>query len=358
MIEGHQASRQRISNCIALLGLLTSIIAIACVAPGQFSDAKEWPVERSIVAGHVRFIIEGKVQGVPGSFGWIRTPAYQGTYRLLLHREGETRARVYQLKGAGFFFWSLEPGSYRVVGIEREINQYSFRFMELGAEFRVPAERGDFHLPTFDVVMDDDLYGFNLAEEREVVEAAARERYSDQEASLERLTVMIRAEIGKLETLTSACNTTWARECTRTWHGVTWRGVQPVNPPVSTAESDLESRPFVHIESLEPTFLWEGSSDTSVEYDLVIYEALPYRYFGLSRDRYSLGSVVLYEEGLDAPEFRMKRPLEPNRQYFWSVRYRHGGMVSEWSSYSYAIGVPLIYWSTAGGLRYGFETGE
>jgi hypothetical protein len=100
----------------------------ACVTPGQIGDAPDWSAERSMVVGRVRFVIDGELQNVPGASGSLWSGPYWGKYRVVLHREGDDEALTYQLKGAGFFFWALESGSYRIAEIERATDGDNFEF--------------------------------------------------------------------------------------------------------------------------------------------------------------------------------------------------------------------------------------
>jgi hypothetical protein len=338
-------------KCIELIALLSVAFSAACATPPVVSDASEWPVDRSMIVGRVRFVIEGETKSVPGNRGPLWSGAHHGTYWILLHRKGEERALPYQLKDDGFFFWALEPGAYRIVAIERQIDQDDFILMEFGAELSVPAARRDFYLPTMDLVIHGSSYGFNLTEEPEAAEAAARGKYDARAQPLARLGLVIPTEIGRVGSVVSACSSDWKRGCTRTR-----RGVSPVSPPISGTRVAFGGSPFTEIATLVPNFSWQGSHDAGIEYDLIVYEALSYM-TRLGIERFSVGKVVLYEESISGTSFRVPDPLEPSTRYFWSVRYRKGTTVSEWSTYSYAMGLPLVWWSSAGGYRYGFQTG-
>jgi len=336
------------------VGVLLIALASACVTPGQIGDAADWPIERSMVVGRVQFVIDGERQDVPGSRGSLWGGPYDGNYRVILHREGEGEAFTYKLQDAGFFFWALEPGSYRIAGIERATDGDNFKFMELGADFTVPSGRGDFYLVTFDLVQGGSWYGFNLTEEPDAAEAAARARYPGRNITLSELDLAIETEVGNIGMSTSACSSEWSRECTRSR-----RGVSPISPPIpDSLSSAMGASAFTRIKGLSPTFRWAGSSDPEVAYDLIVYEAIQYRNAVDNSKRFCQGRVVLYEEGIADTSFRPMEQLETNSQYFWSVRYRKGSTVSDWSTYSYSAGIPLVLWSSAGGLHYGFATPE
>ncbi len=52
-------------------------------------------------------------------------------------------------------------------------------------------------------------------------------------------------------------------------------------------------------------------------------------------DEWAIGKEVYYREGLTEPEHTLEVPLQPNREYYWSVRVRRGEEVSEWSRFDY-----------------------
>lgn len=101
----------------------------------------------------------------------------------------------------------------------------------------------------------------------------------------------------------------------------TIHGLTPVHPHVGG-----------RVESLRPTFRWEPPAhEPDVAYDLIIYESL----LGV------LGKEVYFREGLTNPEHQVEEPLRPNTLYYWSVRVRRGGQVSDWSRFDVtAVGLP------------------
>ncbi|MHC4278011.1 MAG: hypothetical protein ACYSTI_11925 [Planctomycetota bacterium] len=81
------------------------------------------------------------------------------------------------------------------------------------------------------------------------------------------------------------------------------------------------------VETIQPTFRWEPVDERDARYDLIIYE---------SHGVYAaVGREVYYREGLTDPEHTLEVPLQPNREYHWSVRVRRGEEVSEWSRFDY-----------------------
>ncbi len=105
---------------------------------------------------------------------------------------------------------------------------------------------------------------------------------------------------------------------------VTIHGVTPISPEPGI--SGWTARPTA-VESLQPTFRWEPVGERDARYDFVIYES--HSVFK------AVGREVYYREGLTEPEHTLEVPLQPNREYYWSVRVRRGEEVSEWSRFDY-----------------------
>jgi len=106
---------------------------------------------------------------------------------------------------------------------------------------------------------------------------------------------------------------------------VTIHGVTPISP--EPGSFDWTGRPTA-VESLQPTFRWEPVDERDARYDFVIYESHSVLFAAVGRE-------VYYREGLTEPEHTLEVPLQPNREYYWSVRVRRGEEVSEWSRFDY-----------------------
>ncbi len=103
--------------------------------------------------------------------------------------------------------------------------------------------------------------------------------------------------------------------CTRI-HGVT-----PISPRAKVSPTAVET--------LQPTFRWKPAAEGDVRYDFIILESHPYEEV--------VGREVYYREGLQEPEHTLEVSLQPDREYYWSVRVRHGQEVSEWSGAAHHI---------------------
>ena len=109
------------------------------------------------------------------------------------------------------------------------------------------------------------------------------------------------------------------------WTTFQVHGLTPVHPEVSGWR-------VATVESVTPTFRWEApAAEPDVRYDLIIYESLGHSWSMLMM----LGKEVYYREGLTKPEHQVEEPLRPSTAYYWSVRVRRGGQLSDWSRYDY-----------------------
>lgn len=123
---------------------------------------------------------------------------------------------------------------------------------------------------------------------------------------------------------------------------VTLRGVTPIYP-----EAGSPGFPAV-VDSLQPTFRWEPSSEADANYDLIIYE----------KTSPTQGRRVYYRESIKKPEHKAEEPLKPSTEYFWSIRVRRGEKVGDWSRRDSAVVVPLpfVFISSAGSSLFIFKT--
>ena len=109
--------------------------------------------------------------------------------------------------------------------------------------------------------------------------------------------------------------------------------IQPITPKSHRFWNVSEPK----VDSLLPAFRWKLRSKfiaPDVTYDFVIYHAI---FNNGQLPNWLPGPVVYYVEGLQVPEFRVDKPLNPNKLYLWSIRIRNGATVSEWATYDYVM---------------------
>lgn len=127
-----------------------------------------------------------------------------------------------------------------------------------------------------------------------------------------------------------------------------FHAIKPLSPEVGNPNFPSQ------VETLQPTFKWEEAQGAGITYDLIVYEGIKVESFweGVKR---SVGKELYYREGLPQPEHKMEVPLEPGREYYWSVRTRQGEKVSEWAKYDYTLFLGTAY-MRAGNQPFIFET--
>ena len=111
-------------------------------------------------------------------------------------------------------------------------------------------------------------------------------------------------------------------------------GVTPTYPEVCPASLSL-----CKVDSLTPLFRWTPAYEPDVRYDFIIYEAheIGCSFLALLsvECEWAIGREVYYREGLQKPEHTVEISLQPDSEYYWSVRIRYGDNVSSWSRFEY-----------------------
>ncbi len=104
-------------------------------------------------------------------------------------------------------------------------------------------------------------------------------------------------------------------------------GLKPIYPQAMTSP--------VVVDSVQPTLRWKSASESNVTYDVIIYDVIKTQVTA-TKPR-ATGKVVYYREGIKESEHKIEDPLKTNTEYFWSVRFRSGEKVSDWSTWSYTF---------------------
>lgn len=126
--------------------------------------------------------------------------------------------------------------------------------------------------------------------------------------------------------------------------------IKPIYPEVGNPNFPKETQ------SLQPTFRWEAVKSTGATYDLIVYQGIKTESFweGVKR---SIGEEIYYREGLTQTEHKLEEPLQPGKEYYWTVRVRHGDQTSEWAKYDYTLFLGTAYMK-AGNQPFIFKTPE
>ena len=105
-----------------------------------------------------------------------------------------------------------------------------------------------------------------------------------------------------------------------------YSGLKPIYPEAMTTP--------VVADSVQPTLQWKPAKESNVMYDVIIYDVITAKPPAKPR---AVGKVVYYREGIKGSQHKIEDPLNPNTEYFWSVRFRSGEKVSAWSTFSYSF---------------------
>ena len=112
-------------------------------------------------------------------------------------------------------------------------------------------------------------------------------------------------------------------------------GVKPLFPEVGNPNFPAA------IDTLRPTFEWQAVAGAQ-SYDLIVYEGIKEESFWEGTKR-AVGREVYYREALPTTRHTIEQDLAPGTEYYWSVRVRKGGEVSEWSVYDYTLFLGTAY---------------
>lgn len=113
-------------------------------------------------------------------------------------------------------------------------------------------------------------------------------------------------------------------------------GIEPIYPGIRTVGKTYET-----IDTLTPTFRWKSDVMSPHTYDFAIWDGGKRVETDLNAFMIAKGPAVYYKEALSKPEHTVEIPLGPDSIYFWSVRIRSNGKVSEWATFDYyqSVGV-------------------
>lgn len=306
--------------------VLVFVIAVflsACSTTPTIERAKHLPSrvgpqEESVVFGKITVVEEGEEQiwGVPnGVMGFLQE------FRVSLLPEGTYGAEIFALKGNGRFFWSLAPGTYRILGFERSIGSRS-RGGRIDARFTVPKGKANVYIGDLVMIVTDGRFEFSVKDDYDIAVNKLRKLFPGVKGAFKTALLTFVKPPGSYSRVLGICSE-FSGDDKCDWDH---QGLVPVTPKAS------ENFPVVS--SLTPKFEWKPSSRDDVTYDLVIYDAALIK--SEEFPEYTPAHVLLYEENLKQPNFELKQPLKPSRRYYWSVRLRHGQDVSSWSRHGYS----------------------
>ena len=335
----------------ALLFSIAATLVAGCAAPDPGTRYKDdrlmppppvstpEPAGPPAVFGRFRVTRDGEESKI-NTFQWTG-----GLYcSALVHSEADNKGIVRRFDESGWFGWSLGPGTYVLADIVcgRKNALYT---LPLGLRFEVPAEGPVSYFGQLSVDYTDDHFR-KLEWDSEVGQASAEfaRRFPDKILITDRPAVPDRGP-GDFTNLVSICAAQWQLKCSQKL-----QGVEPLNP---TVDRGMRGVGFAAVDGITPTLRWKAGADSSLTYDVVIWEDVQYAVPG--RTLHEPGRVVVYAENLAGAEFAVSDGLKPATKYFWSVRLRRGSEVSSWSRGGHEFNV-FFYASRSSGQWFGFET--
>ena len=312
-----------------------TLTMFGCAAPPHIKDIETPITGQTVVLGSVEVVEDGKPKE------WNMTWTGMQKLRLLILPPGKSQAVVYNLAKDGSFSWGLSPGEYMIAGYELSKGS-QFQTGRIWARFNVPQGVESLYIGDLNLSINKGLYRFEIKDDYDTAVENYKTKFPNApDVPLKGLLEPER-KLGSSEHARYICAEEWGIECTDKFSGVT-----PVHPDKTLGN-------FGEVHSLTPRFEWKPSSNKDVTYDLLIYEAASYSRSGIDI-QYMLGRVAVYKEGLKTSTWQLDTPLKPNQQYFWSVRLRQDGVVSNWSKYSY-FGFYVFAWSSGYGKWFNFST--
>ena len=288
--------------------LLAVFVIASCVSP-----VKTLVEGQSLVYGKVELIYNGKkIKNFQG-LGDVA-----GGASLVLLQPDQDKADNITLSGSGEFYWKVGPGDYALVSF-----QYSAagarHNINLGAEFTVPDSPSSVYIGDIVVVVKDYRHAVGIADHYEESITRLQKEYPDHPAPTIRNLISVEQNVGNYTAIRGACSAAWGIDCERHQYGVA-----PLNPEHQTGG-------YTKINTLTPTFKWRASKRPEVHYDLIVRKSVSCGGLVLFKEGLH-GELVVYEEDLSQPSYKLQQRLEPNTNYIWSVRFREGDIVSTWSS--------------------------
>lgn len=272
------------------------------------------------------------------------------TFRVYVFPKNSDEASQQLLSGDGSFYWILKPGEYTMVGYKFEDwykgyrpRHYSGRIM---GKFVVSGDKPSTYLGTIGIFLGGERYGVTVKDEFDI----ARLRLGGQKgapAGEPHKGLMVIEGLPKNEGIAvNICGIGWGLDCTKEN-----RGVSPVTPKVFRHD-------FLVAASRNPTLKWKPATDPDVTYDVVVYEAvaldqMSHGYLWVA------GPIIEYETGIKTAHYNLKNKLKANTKYYWSVRMRKDGTVTNWSTISYSYFAFLLVAAVSGsgsGVLFNFST--
>ena len=293
------------------------------------------PADTGLVFGSAEIYIDDEKLKL--GFTWTA----ENHFFLLILPPDSNVATTYEVTSESTFFWALPPGEYLLLGYRWQ-QAGTARTGDIRARFSVPEDGADTYIGSLEFRGSEYALKPNLLDRYDLLKASHDERFPARRGNTAKSLMQPPERLGEFAGMLPACHARFAITCSDRFHGVT-----PTAPEVETAG-------FPPVQTLQPEFAWQGSADTGIHYDIVLYEAATYTINQVT-DFYARGRLAAYAEDIAATSWRPEKPLKPGTRYFWSVRSRDGEVVSDWATQTY-FSFAIVAWSSGFGQWFQFQT--
>jgi hypothetical protein len=327
-------------SLLSKLNLATVLVAVAIVAGCEtgpvVSDVEQPVADQSVVFGHVDVTVDGKIQ--EWGYGWTGMTSCC----LMILPPDSDQAITYRIDEDGIFYWNLAPGDYQLLGFRYQKGNAS-QVGVVGGEFTVPEDSEAVYIGNIKIDMMKGRYVTVVEDKTDELVAAYKAEFPGRPGDVTIALLKLPDKIGNFSGVVHECSDVWGVDCSGKYRGIT-----PLTPAVETNQ-------FIKTDTLLPVFSWEPADREGASYDLIVYEVAKYSTPGGLSNQMMKGRMVVYEEDIADPSYRLKSPLKEDTKYYWSVRLRDGDVVSRWSTYSH-FGFYVFYTTSGYGQWFGFST--
>lgn len=322
---------------VRLLSLLSIlIVTVGCETAPAVEDVEQPVVGKSVVFGHVGVFKDGEIQ--KWGIGW--TSSKYG-YLIILPPD-TNQAVTYKIDDDGIFYWNLAPGDYQLLGFRyQEGNAYQVG--TIGGSFSIPDNTEAVYIGHIRINMVKGRYTTIVDDKSDELITSYKAKFPGSTGGIRQALLQLPGKLGNFSGIIHECSDKWGVDCSGKFSGVT-----PLTPVVETNQ-------FIQTDTLTPVFSWKATGYKEASYDLIVYEAAEYGLPGGLINQMIKGRMVVYEEDMSEPIYKLKTPLKADTKYYWSVRFRDGDLVSRWSSYSH-FGFYVVYMTSGYGQWFSFRT--
>lgn len=305
------------------------VVLTGCTTTVKMDTARSLSTEQAIVFGKVNVIVDGKHIK-------MTTSGFKSYLTIEFRQKGSSIIMEYKVDETGYFFWTLAPGEYEVLGtygFSAEVGWFDMMVplaQPVWIPFTVQSEVESLYLGDLTIELSKSRHVVQRLKDNysQAIKEFNRRYPGTQTKPQNKVTTLQPLNPGNYTKVTHLCSGSWGKYC-------------------SSSHGSLED---VVVESTDPILRWAPSPMLDVTYDVAIYEAYDSTWRKINFDlltgkkRWRRGRLLLYAQDLTAPTFKPDVLLQPNTTYVWSVRLRRGDAVSTWSQVKNTLVHPTTFW--------------